>query len=178
MFGKKEANESAALARQAAQRYSQMSAGLEAEAGPQRRQVGDYYSGIIKGGPEAMKVAAPEVSFIKRQFANARQQARDYLPRGGAQVRAQQKITMAQPGAIGDALSKKISEALERLTQISQANTQGSFENTGGVSRSSEQIGQIAEQKRATGIGLIGAALSPVGMILGSRAGSAPTRRT
>jgi hypothetical protein len=166
LFGGGTAKEGKAMERQAASRYSQLADSLSSLAAPQRSQVSDYYSSIIKGGPEASRVTAPEVADLKRQYAGLDQQIRDKLPAGGAQQRARMQLVAQRPGAISALRQRKVEEALRGLSQLSQANTSGALAANQGVSSSARNFMDLAEKERSQWTNLLGG----LGMALGQQA--------
>lgn len=165
-FGKEASKQGQAYTQQSASRYSQMLNETQAPAAAQRNQVGDYYSSIIKGGPEAQRVAAPQVSYLKRQMAAAQGQIRDNLPRGGAQQRARMSLAAAQPGQVGKIFSDNIASALERLNQLAQFNTQAAMSAAGGVSQAGQGLSNLGAQQNASETGVLGSVLGPIGFAL------------
>lgn len=133
----------------AAARYADLAGEAFKEAKPQRDLVSGYNTGIIQGGPEAYRVAAPEVAYMKRQFNAARQNVRDYMPAGGQKNRAYRDLAVQQPGAISSIFQKKIEAALDRLMGISGQNTQTALAATGGQSQVGSQLAQLAQQRAA-----------------------------
>lgn len=94
-----------------------------------------------------MKVAAPEISYLKRQFANARQNVSDYVAPGGQKNRAQRDLAMAEPGAAQRVVSSKIEDALRQLAALGGSNTGLSLSATGGVSAAGDSLARLAESR-------------------------------
>lgn len=172
MFGKDIAKQGKSLQQQAASRYSTMAGELATEAGPQGKTVSNYATGIVKGGPEALKVVAPQVSYLRRQMETARQQVRDNVPRGGAQQRAQMGITAAKPGAEQRIFSDQVQAALDRLTQLSQYNTGASMQANSGVANVGANLSNLANQQDATATSGLGSIFGPIGFALSQLIGA------
>ncbi len=154
-MGKGAAKHSEALQSQAADRYTKLAQEQYDLAKPAQQQAFNYYGGIVKGGPEAYRVAAPEVNFMKRQFANAESQVRDHLPAGGQKTRAYRDLAVSQPGAISAVFQKKIEGALAQLASLGQAGVGNTLNATTGVQTSANQLGQLAAARGAAVSGAI-----------------------
>lgn len=152
---------------EAANRYTDFATQLSAEGAPARQQSQNYYSSIVKGGPEAYKVIAPQVDFAKQQFANAQRGIADSAPAGGAFSKATQNLAATQAQTISGLYRDNIQKALEALSQSGQFDTGAGLTATGGVSSAANGFAQLsASQANAWASGLSGIA-GPFGMLLG-----------
>lgn len=177
-MGKQAAKASQNIQQQAADRYSKMAEQFLTESTPQRNLVGNYYSGIIKGGPEAHRVAAPEVAYMKKQFASARDGVRDYMPAGGQKTRAYRDLAVQQPGAISGVFQKKIEDALARLSNLATGSSQGALSANQGLSGSGAALGQLAAARGQAVGSAIGGLANLAGFGLGGGFSSGSSKGT
>ncbi len=166
-MGKGAAKKSQQLQEQAADRYSKLAAEQYAAAKPAQELSQNYYTGIVKGGPEAYRVAAPEVNFMKKQFQNANSTLRDSMPAGGQKNRAYRDLALSQPGAISGVFQRKIEGALAQLASLGQAGVGNTLNATGGVSKAGSDLGQLAAARGAAVSGAIGGITGLAGMAYG-----------
>lgn len=166
-MGKAAAKKSEMMQSEAANRYSKMASDLYGESLPQRQTVGNYYQGIIQGGPQAQAVTAPQISYLKRQTNAAQQQIRDTLPQGGAQQRALRDLAVQAPGQKANIYQSQIKDALDRLQQLGTFNTGGALQATGGVSQAGQALGNLAAQRGAAVAGGLGALGTAGGAAIG-----------
>lgn len=153
----------------ASERFNRLGEELIREAGPARKQVQDYYSTAIRGGPEAFKLIAPEVNFTKRQFANARQTMDEGVAPGGARQRGYKQLASAEASSISKLMSDKINEVLARLASFSQFGTQAGIQSTGGMSSAGQALGELAAARGAAVASGVGGIAQGAGMFFGSR---------
>lgn len=128
----------------AADRYAKLAQEQYAPAKQAQDKAFNYYGGIVDGNKNAYRVAAPEVNFMKRQFANAKSQVRDYLPAGGQKNRAYRDLAMSQPGAISSVFQKKIEESLARLASLGQQGVGNTLNANQGVSAAGDSLAQLS----------------------------------
>lgn len=155
-MGKAAAKQSEQLASQAADRYSTLATQLAAESAPQRKEASDYYSAIVKGGPQAYTAIAPQVDFAKQQFANARRTQAQTAPAGGAQTAGNRQLASNEASTVSGLYRDKIGEALQQLTQLGEFGTQGELSATGGITSTSQALAQLSAMRAqavASGVG-------------------------
>lgn len=144
------------------------SKGLWGESAPYRKTTGNYWSNIIKGGPELHKSVAPQINAATNQFALAKKQAENMAP-GGLRDASLRDINIAKAGAKTNIYSGGIADALARLS--SQANF-GTQAGIGGMSGANSAFGgaagnymNLAQMGASSMNGLFGGLGSLVGMI-------------
>lgn len=158
-MGKSAAHQSQQLQSEAATRYSNLATSLIGEAGPARNQVSDYYSNIIKGGPQAYAAAAPQIAFTKTQFGNAQKQLAETAPAGGAFMAGSRQLAEQKAQSVSDVYKSQINNALQSLTGIAMGETSAGESAVGGVSHAGDSLAQLAaSQAAAWGSGLGGIA--------------------
>lgn len=177
MFGKgndKSGVDPLAIQGEAAKRYAAMASSAGMASGAPDKQSTDYYSAIAAGGPAASTAAAPQIAFYKRQLANSRQQVRDYMPRGGAQSRANRQLTAAAPGQITSIYSKQIQDAMAKLQEIARQKESTSMTANSGAATVGSALAEQARLKAASSGNAWASLAGPLGYFFGSRTG-APT---
>lgn len=156
---------------EAANRYSKLATDLTTEAAPQRQLVGDYYSNVVKGGPGAYKLIAPQVDFTKRQFSNARRTMDQGVAPGGARQRGYKQLASAEAGTVSNLMRDKINEVLARLASFSQFGTQAGISSTGGVMGAGQGLAELSAQRAAAAAQGLGGVAGALGTFFGMRGG-------
>ncbi len=144
---------------------------MSTEAAPQRALVGNSYSNIIKGGPDAYRTIAPQVDFAKQQFAKVRRTLRDTVPGGGAFTGANRQLAGAEAGTISNLYRDNIMNAIQGLSGFSQGTTNQALAATGGVSNVSQQLAQLSAQRSQGITGALGGIAGALGTFFGLRGG-------
>lgn len=154
---------------QAANRFTALGEQLNAEAKPDRAAARDYYSSIIKGGPEAFKAIAPQTEFVKKQFKAASDTLMRSLPRGGAITRAKRDLSIAQAGEIGNLFTNKIDEAVSRIAQLGVFGTQAGLDANRGSVAAGDSLANLSAQRANAVAGGVGGIAGAAGTFFGLR---------
>jgi hypothetical protein len=110
------------------------------ESAPYRKQTGDFWSSIIKGGPEGARAVAPQINQATQQFSLARKATKD-LPPGGLRDISLRNLDIAEAGAKTGIYSGGVNEALTRLANQANMGTQAGIS---GLSQGSQSFGGAA----------------------------------
>jgi hypothetical protein len=174
-LGKSAAKKAEQLQSEAANRFTEYSKQLSAEAAPARKLTQDYYTSVVKGGPEAYKAISPQVDFTKTQFRQARKQLDAGVPAGGARQRGYQQLAGAEAGTISGLFRDKINEILGRLQESGQFGTQAGISATGGVAGAGESLARLAASRANAVAGGLGGIAGALGTYFGMRGSGATT---
>jgi hypothetical protein len=171
-MGKSAARKAMSLQSDAADRYTKLAEDLNTEAKPARDLVGTYWKSIIGGGPEAYKAVGPQVSFVKRQFAQARNTVRDHVPNGGAKQRAYRDLAIAEPGQIGALFSSKIDEAIARLGNLANFSTEQTLAANSGIGSVGDSLARLSAMRAQAVASGLGGLASTIGIFTGMGGGN------
>ncbi len=150
-------------------KFSQTMDQLLSESEPARKIPMNFWSSIIKGGPEADAVLAPSTESIRSQFEQARAAIERSLPRGGAMDNALTQTHIAEAGTVGSQRTNLLSEAVARLASMGVFGTQSGISAGGGSLSAGNSLANLSGmQAQAWGTGLGGLA-EGVGSIFGGK---------
>ncbi len=153
------------------QKFSETMEQLLSESEPARKIPMNFWSSIIKGGPEADAVLGPSTESIRSQFSSAREAIERSMPRGGAMDKAMSQTHIAEAGTIGGQRTNLLSEAVARLASMGVFGTQSGISAGGGSLSAGNSLANLSGmQAQAWGAGLGGLA-EGVGSIFGGKAG-------
>jgi hypothetical protein len=167
-MGKGAAKQSQQIAGQAANNFSSLYGNLSSGAAPALKQSQDYYSAIIKGGPQAYAAVAPAAEFTKQQFSNANRQLQDTAPAGGYVPAARTQLAQSQAQTISGLYQNNINNALQSLTGLGLGETQGALGATQGQTTVSGQLAQLAAQQLSAWTSGIGSLAGGFGTLFGN----------
>ncbi len=156
---------------QAGSRFTDLSNQLSSEAAPQRSLVGDTYSSIIKGGPDATRVLAPAIDYTKQAYANARRTLRNTAPNGGAFFGGNNQLAASEAQTKSNLYRDKLQEALSGLSGFSAANTSAAQAATAGQSSVANQMAELARARQGMWTSGITGLAGAFGRYLGARNG-------
>jgi hypothetical protein len=161
------------VAAQAANNFSGLATSLSANAAPALKASQDYYSAILKGGPEAYAAVSPAVDFTKQQFQNAGRQLRQTGPAGGAQVAGATQLASTEAQTISNLYQNNISSALAGLTGLGESETGAALNASQGQTGVASQLGTLAAQQLSAWTSGISGLAGGIGALYGFK--SAPS---
>jgi hypothetical protein len=136
------------------------------EAAPYRKQTGDFWSNIIKGGPQLQQAVAPQINAASQQFSLARKAAKE-LPPGGLRDISMRNLDTSEAGAKTGIYSGGVSDAVTRLANQANLGTQAGISSMstgsqalGGASGTYTNLAQMGAQS-------LGSMMSGVGSLVG-----------
>jgi hypothetical protein len=119
-----------------------LSRDLWKESAPYRKQTGQYWSNIIKGGPNLTRYVAPQLNNATRQFGAQRRMVKEMEP-GGVRDATLGNLRLAEAGAKTNIMSGGVADALQRLANQANFGTQTGL---GGMGSGGSQVGSAAGQ--------------------------------
>src|SRR5574341_1981892 len=78
----------------------------------------DYWSGILRGGPDAMLALSPEIKQAQQAFQQAKTQTSQFAPMGGGRANVLAQLPQQQAGAITDIFSRARPAAAAGLSNL------------------------------------------------------------
>ncbi len=132
------------------------------ESAPYRKQTGDFWSSIMKGGPSLQKAVAPQINSATQQFAVAKKSAAE-LPPGGLRDITARNLSVAEAGAKTGIYSSGVNDAAMRLANQAAQGTQAglsgmsgganAYGGAGGTYMNLAQMGMQQTTGLASGLG-------------------------
>jgi hypothetical protein len=110
------------------------------EAAPYRKQTGDYWSSIMKGGPQLQQAVAPQINQASQQYATAKKAAKE-LPPGGLRDVSMRNLDISEAGTKAGIYSGGVNEAATRLANQANMGTQAGIS---GMSAGTQAFGGAA----------------------------------